>query len=357
MKKIISVALVVLLLCALVGCSKKDAGAAGAAGDRAASGPIKWRMSSIYADPGEGGDITYKSLGASMRKFIDDVNKRSNGRIEITGFYASVLGSANDTFQQMERGELDIYFGQPMSAIDTRFGAWSIPYLFKNYDEIREIACNPDSEFFKMSANWIGDHNAVLLAMGITNTRGLFNTKHRVVKVADCRDLKLRTYEDPVVNAFWEDICQAMPMPVSEVYTAMQTRSVDGLEFAPTSIISRRYHEVGKFYSDINWQWAAGATFVINADAFNKLPADLKQIVIDCAREAAVFQGEHEILDEQTCFQTLASEGVEIYHMTDAERQDWIDYANSISEKIRRAVGAEAYDQAMGMVAAARAKR
>jgi TRAP-type C4-dicarboxylate transport system substrate-binding protein len=353
MKKLIGVSLVIMLVFALAGCGKKESDAS-----RAASGaPVKWRMSTIYVDPGEGGDITYKSLGAAMRKFISDVNTKSNGRLEITGFYASVLGSANDTFQQMERGELEVYYGQPMSAIDTRFGAWSIPYLFRNYDEIRDIACNPDGDFFKMSASWISEHNAILLAMGITNTRGLFNAKHRVVKVADVKDLKLRTYEDPVVNAFWESICQAIPMPVSEVYTALQTKSVDGLEFAPTSIISRRYNEVGKFYSDINWQWAAGATFVVNADAFKKLPADLQKIVTDCAREAAVYQGQREIADEKTCFETLAKDGVEIYYMTPAERQDWIDYANSISDKIRRAVGAETYDKAVSQVEAARTKK
>jgi TRAP-type C4-dicarboxylate transport system substrate-binding protein len=97
-----------------------------------------------------------------MRKFITDVNSKSGGRLEITGYYMAVLGSANDAFQQMERGELEVYFGQPMSAIYTRFGAWSTPYLFKNYDEIAKIARDPNSEFFKLSAEWIGDHNAVL---------------------------------------------------------------------------------------------------------------------------------------------------------------------------------------------------
>jgi TRAP-type C4-dicarboxylate transport system substrate-binding protein len=348
MKRIAGIVLVLSVILVFAGCSRGRSGGA-------AEGPVKWRMSSIYADSGEG-DPTYRSLGASMRKFIADVNSKSGGRLEITGYYASVLGSANDTFQQMERGELEVYFGQPMSAIDTRFGAWSIPYLFRDYDEIAKIACDPDSEFFKLSADWIGDHNAVLLSMGITNTRGLFNTRHRVVKVADVKDLKLRTYEDPVVSAFWEDICQAMPMPVSEVYTAMQTRSVDGLEFAATSVISRRYQEVGKFFSTINWQWAAGATFVVNADAFNKLPADLQKIVTDCAREAAVFQGEREMLDEQVCFDALTKDGVEVYLLTDEERQDWINYANSIAGKIRNAVGAEAYDQLVKIVEESRAK-
>jgi len=347
MKKLIGIVLVVSLLFVLAGCNRR----------RSAEGPIKWRMTTIYTDPGEGGDITYKSLGAAMRKFVNDVNTRSGGRLEITGYYLAVLGSANDTFQQMERGEIEIYFGQPMSAIDTRFGAWSIPYLFHNYDEIRDIACDPRRELYQLSSQWISEHNGILLSMGITNTRGLFNTKQRVRRVADIRNLKLRTYEDPVVHAFWEDICQAIPMPVSEVYTALQTNSVDGLEFAPTSIISRRYHEVGKFYTDINWQWAAGATFVANADAFRKLPADLQQIVIDAAREAAIYQGEREIIDEQTCFESLAGEGVDVYYMTDEERQDWIDYANRISDKIRRAVGPQTYDTVVGIVQAARARR
>ncbi|MDR2870326.1 MAG: TRAP transporter substrate-binding protein [Deferribacteraceae bacterium] len=349
MKKL--VVLVFVALFAVLGCTKKE-GADGAAGT-AAGETYKLRMSSIYADPGVG-DITYKSLGAAMQKFIKDVDEKTGGRVQIQGFYASVLGSANDTFQQMERGEIDIYYGQPMSAIDTRFGAWSIPYLFRDYDEIRTHVANPDSEFFKLSASWMSEHGAVLLAMGLSNTRGMFNTKHRVTDVQSVSDLKLRTYEDPVVSAFWEDICQAMPMPVSEVYTAMQTNSIDGLEFPPTSVIGRKYQEVGKFYSDINWQWANGAAFVINTDSFNKLPDDLKQIVTDCAREAAVFQGEREIADEAVSFDTLKAAGVEIYNLTPEERQSWVDYSNSIAEKIRTAVGAEAYDAVINIVQADR---
>jgi TRAP-type C4-dicarboxylate transport system substrate-binding protein len=355
MKKVFSVACVLCVFIAFAACNRgKAASGGGASAGSASVKPVEWNMASIYVDPGEG-DHTYQSLGSAMQKFIKDVNEKSNGRLVIKGFYSSVLGSAVDAFQQTERNEVQVYYGQPMSSIATRFGAWGLPYLFRDYDEIRAIACDPDSEFFKLAAQWLGEHNTVLLASGITNTRGIFNTKHRVVKVADVKDLKIRTYEDPVVSAFWEDICQAMPMPVGEVYTALQTKSVDGLEFSVNSIITRRYYEVGKFFTNINWQWTAGADFVVNADAFKALPADLQKIVTDCARDAAVFQGEQEMKDEQICFDSLARQGVDVYLMTDAERQDWIDYATRISEKLRKGVGAESYDRVIDIVARDRA--
>ena len=354
MKKLISIFLSIMLIAALAACSGNKPAAGAASGDApAASGDaIKWTMATIYAEP-VGGNLTHMSLGAAMQKFINDVNEKSGGRLVIEGYYSSVLGSSVDTFQQMERGELTIFYGQPMASVDTRFGAWSIPYLFKDYDEIKTIACDPDGDFFKLAAEWIGEHNGTLLASGITNTRGIFNSKHAVVTVEDVKDLKIRTYEDPVVNVFWGDICQAMPMPVSEVYTALQTNAIDGLEFSVNSIISRKYIEVGKYYTDINWQWAAGASFVVNSDAFNALPDDLKEIVTQCAREAAVYQGELEIKDEEICFEQLEETGCEIHYLSDEERQAWIDYAESISGKIRDAVGPEAYDQVVTIVDAA----
>ena len=350
MKKIIGLFAVLLVLFAMAGCSKKDSGAAGSAA------PIKWKMTTIYVDVPEGTDPTFKSLGASMRKFTADVNAKSNGRLEITGFYNAVLGSANDTFQQMERGETQIYYGQPMSAIDSRFAAWSLPYLFRDYDEVDKILNNPESELYKISEKWIGDYNGKLLSMGITCFRGIFNTKHRVVKVSDLNDLRIRTYEDPIVNSFWAGISQAMPIPISEVYTALQTKSIDGLEFTANSVLGRKYNEVGKFYSTINWQYTNGATMIVNKDAFNKLPADLQKLVMDCAREATASQAKQEIADEGVAFKMLRDSGVEVYEISPAELQDWVKYATSLSAKLRTAVGAEVYDEVIKIVEAERAK-
>jgi len=306
-------------------------------------------MATIYTDPAHG-DVTYRSLGGSMEHFIDQLKERSGGRLVVEGYYGGVLGAANDAFQQMERGEIDIYFGQPMSSIDSRFGAWNIPFLFTNYEDAIKVACDPEGEFFKLGASWFADHNAVLLSQGVGNIRGVLNAKKQVATVSDVKDLKIRTYEDAIVNAFWQGICNATPLSISEVYTSLQTNAVDGLEFSPDSILTRKYYEVAKFYSDVNWQWANGACFVMNSDSLSNLPADLQQLVSEIAWEAALWQAEHQVSDVASAIAALESNGVTVYSLTDADRETWITYADSIADSMRTAVGAETYDAIVSIV-------
>lgn len=340
-KKLIVIALLVSLLFVTAACGGNNTSGQNEGNDNK---PIKWVMSTIYTDPA-GGDITYKSLGAAMDYFIQQVNEKSEGRLVIEGFYGGVLGSANDTFQQMERGETQVYYGQPMSTIDKSFGVWNTPFLFTNYEDAKNIACDPDGEFFKLSAGLFDSRNSKLLANGVGNIRGLLNAKHEVGSIEDVRDLKVRTYEDEIVNSFWQDICNATPMSISDVYTALQTNAIDGLEFSVDSIITRKYYEVAKNYSDINWQWCNGACFVVNQQAYENLPEDLQQIVTECAWAAADFQTEHSIADYNKALDTLSTEyGVIVHNLTDEELQTWIDYADSISNNIREAVGEDLYD-------------
>jgi TRAP-type C4-dicarboxylate transport system substrate-binding protein len=344
LKKLIALVVAMIIVLSFTACSS-DKGENKEAGVDSSNEPIEWTMSTIYSDPA-GGDITYKSLSAGMQHFIDEVNEKSEGRLVIKGFYGAILGSANDTFQQMERGEIDVYYGQPMSTIDKKFAVWSIPFLFTNYEDIQEVVVNPDGEFYKESAKLLEPHNAILLSIGGGNIRGLLNTKHEVGTIDDVRDLKVRTYEDTIVNSFWKSICNATPISISEVYTSLQTNGIDGLEFSADSIISRKYYEVAKYYSDINWQWANGASFVVNKKAYESLPEDLQKIVSDAAWTSAEFQAEHALSDMEKAVNTLQDEHEVIVHnLTDEERQTWIDYADSISDDFKNAVGEELYNK------------
>ena len=210
----------------------------------AAPGKVyKWKMGSIYNDPVS--RPNFNAFGESMKKFVDLVKERSGGRIVITPYYSSVLGASDELFEQLRRGDLEVFYGQPMATVDKRFGAFSIPYIFPDYNTVDKLIANKDAPLFKLAQSWIAQNNAYLVASGASVFRGFFNTKHRVATVSDIRDLKVRIYEDPVVNLFWKNLCNATSMAYSEVYTALQVRTVDGLEFSDTSILSSKYYEIG----------------------------------------------------------------------------------------------------------------
>ena len=56
---------------------------------------------------------------------------------------------------------------------------------------------------------------------------------------------------------------------MSEVFTGLQTKAIDGLEFAGTSVVGQKFYEVAKYYSDIDWQWCSSANFQVSRKALS----------------------------------------------------------------------------------------
>lgn len=309
---------------------------------------FKFVLGTTYPDPTANPEHNYRAVG--LKKFVDLVNERAKGRIEITAYYDSLLGGNPELYEQIRMDELDMFYGEVMSSADPRLGVFKIPYVFTNYEMVEELIAGKDAPLFKIVHDWEQDQNVELISVGISDFRGYLNNKHRVATVSDVRDLKTRIYEDAVVSAFWKNICNAVSMGMSEVYTSIQTGIIDGIDFPAGSITSRALQEVCKYYSDIDWQWSLNCTLYMNSKKYNALPDDLKQLISDCAWEAVDFQADLIREDAEGTYALLEEQGVEIYHLTDEERQTWKDYSATLSEAFKSITGAEAYETVMAVV-------
>ncbi|MDN5311626.1 MAG: TRAP-type transport system periplasmic protein [Thermoanaerobacteraceae bacterium] len=348
LKRLLVVMMVVVMAVSAAGCGgSKTKGDSGTNEDT--KGKVyNWKLGTIYNDPV--GRPDFNSFGQTAKKFVDLVNEKSGGRIVIKAYYGSVLGASGELFEQLRRGVLEVFYGQPMATVDPRFGVWSVPYIFSDTEQVKKLMANPEGPLFKMFQEWMREYNVELISCDEAVFRGFFNTKHPVKKVSDLRDLKVRIYEDPVVNLFWKDICNAVSMPYSEVYTGLQTKAIDGLEFADSSVVSSKYYELGKYFTDINWQWTSGGNICIGKKYWDELPEDLKKIVTECAWEASAFystEHEKEVAEAQ---KILKEKGVEVINLTDAERKEWVDYARSLDEQMRNAVGPETFDAVLKVI-------
>ena len=65
-------------------------------------------------------------------------------------------------------------------------------------------------------------------------------------------------------------------------------------------------------------------------------------------------QKTRELANKSQAEDGLRKQGVEFYHLTDAERKTWISYARSLDGKMREAIGAEAFDAVMNAIKQAR---
>ena len=322
---------------------------AGAADDAPAAEPTYvWNLGCIANDPASVPD--YNANGNAIQVFADKVFEYSNGQAVVNVHWASVLGSNVTMFEEIMNGTLDFHAGQPMSSADKRFGCWNIPFVYSNYDEVLAATNRADGPVFALSSQWMEDDGVKLLAMGVGSLRG-FVSNVEVHTPADCSKLKIRTYEDALVNNYWGSIGTASIIPGSEIYSALQTKTVDAMEFHPTGVYAYRLNEVAGYYAPVNWQDTMGTVLSMPLDLWNSLPEDIQEAIQLAADDYETAQYERMTADTETVLDTLAELGMQITELSEEDMQAWHDSADALEDFFKEFVGEDiyaAYMEALG---------
>ena len=131
-----------------------------------------------------------------------------------------------------------------------------------------------------------------------------------IVTPADLQGLKMRV----PVSALWTSLFKALgasPTGINfaEVYSALQTKVVDGQENPPAIISAAKLYEVQKYCSLTNHMWD-GWWFLVNRRAWQGIPADVKDKVSAIINKNAVAERE-EIARQNTALKSdLAAKGL-----------------------------------------------
>ena len=138
-----------------------------------------------------------------------------------------------------------------------------------------------------------------------------------------------------------------MPLPSTELATALQTGLVNALGCPPQVAVIAQYYNHAKNMTDLPWQLLLGAT-VINKTIWEKIPADIRprcwppraNRARDCRRRSAR-AGDRDV-------EAMKKRGLNVVAVDAKARELWKKTAESLYPKIRGAVvPADAFDEAM----------
>ena len=156
------------------------------------------------------------------------------------------------------------------------------------------------------------DHNMIQLAYWENGLRQFTNSKRAIEKPEDLKGLKFRTPEDKMTMAIFAAYgASASPFAFSELYLALQQGTFDGQENPVSNIYANNFQDVQKYLTMVNYQYQP-KDMIFSLSTWNKLPADLQEILLDCAKE---FGAEHRqaIRDnEATYLAELEAAGMEV---------------------------------------------
>ena len=270
---------------------------------------------------------------AFQEHFVDKVNEKAKGKVKINYRGGPEAVPPVDLGKATQKGIIDLCTTTVgwYEAIVPGVGAM----MLTNYTPAEEFANAELMDYVeKMHAagglRWLGR------AAPTDNDFFYIFLNKKAVKPADFKGMKLGTATAARAAAeAWG--AAVTPVKISDYFTAMERKMVDGIPGCPPDVwVNLGCQEVTKYVLDYQF-YKSTATAIMNLDSWNKLPDDVKQIMMDTMKEYNVIKAKLAVQREEESRKKLSDAGVEFYKFDDPNDGKWlIDTAYSAAWDYQR---------------------
>lgn len=291
-----------------------------------------------------------QTLGA--RKFAELAGAKSGGRIRINVYSGATLGSDQQMQAALRGGtqEFTVPSTATLANLVPAFGVIGLPFSFASEQQADAVL---DGPFGKQLLARLPDKGLVGLAFWENGFRNLTNSRRPVAKVEDMAGLKVRTMQNNLYIDLFNGLgANAVPMPVNELFTALETKAVDAQENPYTVISAQKFYDVQKYLSTTGHAYDALVLIASKKFWDGLKPAD-QALLQAAAVEATAYQRQTSRQLNQKLKADLQQQGLQITEVSAAERARMRDKLKPVIDKHVEAVGADVARDFAAAIAAA----
>ncbi|MFO1047571.1 MAG: TRAP transporter substrate-binding protein [Geminicoccaceae bacterium] len=228
-------------------------------------------------------------IGLGAKRFAELVAEKTGGKMKIKPFPGGTLGGDLQVVSALQGGtvEMTILVTSLLAGNVKDFTLLDSPFLFDNEQEADAVLDGPVGEALLAK---LPEKGLVGLGYFEYGFRDFTNNRRPVEKVEDLQGLKIRVSQTPLLIDFVNALgANATPMPIPEVYTALETGAVDGMD-APLSFIRlQKYDEVQKHLAVTKHLYNAQVVLV-SKQYWDGLSVAERKVLQDAMREAQEYQ-------------------------------------------------------------------
>jgi TRAP-type transport system periplasmic protein len=228
-------------------------------------------------------------FGLGVKKFAEIVDQKSEGKITVRSYAEGQLGAEVPSISSAQGGVLEMAVTSTSAAVGNvkEFALFDFPFLFGSEKEADALLDGPVGT---QLLDKLPEKGLIGLCYWESGFRNVTNSKHPVQKLEDMEGLKIRTIQNPVfldtINALGAN---AVPMPFTELYTALETGAVDGQEGPYTTILTSNIDEVQEYLSATRHIYGA-VVVLVGKKFWDQLSGDEKGILQDSCKEARDYE-------------------------------------------------------------------
>lgn len=286
------------------------------------------------------GDPIHSSVGVTAQHFADKVLEKTKGKVMVKVFADGVLfgRDQNAAVNMLQDGSLDalILSTSVYASFEKKMNAISLPYLFSNYDEFVKYLEGPLGQELLASLDRL---NTVGLSLMIRTFRNVTNSRGPITQPSDFKGLKLRVPNNRLWVEFFGPLgADPTPMSFSEVYTALQLKTIHGQENPVEVPLANKFHEVQQYLSLTN-HIADAYILGFNKDVWKKFDDATKAILKGTALETAQFKMKKDLAQEAAIVKELEAKGMKVNRLSPEQMREFQRAALKLYPRFTSLVG------------------
>lgn len=271
-------------------------------------------------------------LGVGTSKFAELLIKKSDGKFKAKVFPNGGLGGEVQVISAMQGGTIEASIVLPanLAGLAREFTMLDLPYVFESEQQAAQVL---DGRVGKRLLAYLPPKGLVGLGFMESGFRNYSNSKRPITKVEDFAGLKLRALQSPLFVDFTSALgANGVTLSFTELYTALETKTVDGQENTYATIENAKFDEVQKYVSDTRHVYASQIVLV-SGKFWSQLSEDERRIFQEAAVEAIDFQRKAARDADKAARETLQKRGMQITAIPAAELERMRAKAKPVVDK------------------------
>ena len=335
MKRFLSIVLALCMVFALCACGN-DSNNGGSDADSS-----KYDKISIDLSCNGQSDTANDCIGANL--FKQYIEEQSGGAITVTIYNNDQLAGGNMTkgLELVMDGtvQMDIHSTSIISSIDKRLMVSCLPWTFSDYQAAEDAFFGAGGEFV---SSVLAEHGLTYLGALHNGFKCMTSSKCQIKAPSDLVGQKIRTPGGDLWNGFWSALgASPQAMSWSEVYTAMQQKTIDGQENGCSVTKSAKMDEIQQYMTIWNYSYE-NDLFVANSRVWESLDENTRQLLQECATESCEWGRDHLEAEEDQLIQGFMDSGMQVDILTEDQLQAFKDAVAGVTADLKTEYGEDA---------------
>lgn len=285
-----------------------------------------------------------------MQYAADLITERTDGRITVTCYPDSQLGSDSELVEGVQLGSITMVIGNtaPQVTFVPDLALFDLPNTYVDITQAQTVL----SDFTeKMIPSF--DNTGLHLCQIFPTVFRYMSCSQAIDSIDDFSGIQIRTMTNPYHMAYWNSLgATATPLDFSELYIGLQQGLVDAQENPLDIFLSSKFYEQQDYVINTKHNVFV-ATLLMNQDTWDSLPSDLQEILNECFVEIGQYGTQLGQTAEEANLQAVRDTGVTIIDLDDTTLSQMREKAQPVYDMIREDVGADLVDDYLAAIDAA----